>query len=329
MNSSFSENIRVQKFIVVVAVILFVLKMSAWYLTQSVAILTDGLESIINIVSGFIGLYSLCLAARPKDRSHPYGHGKIEFLSAGIEGALIFMAGIFIVYKAIESLVQEPALQSLDLGISLILVSAIINYVFGWWAVSTGKRNNSIALQGSGKHLQSDTYTTIGIIGGLVLIRFTDIYWIDGASAIFFAFLIMYSGYKILRQAIAGIMDESDYELLEDIVEYLEENRNPNWIDIHNLRITKYGSILQIDCHLTVPWYFTVREGHDENDKLENLLKSKFGERVEIIIHTDSCQEFSCKLCSINQCEVRKQPFEQRIKWTLEKVISTKKHFLK
>jgi cation diffusion facilitator family transporter len=322
------ENIRVQKFIVGVAVLLFAIKMVAWYLTGSVAVLTDGLESIVNVISGFVGLYSLMLSAKPKDSNHPYGHGKVEFISAGIEGSLITIAGIFIIYEAIQSFIYPAPLQKLDLGILLIGVSAVINYAFGRWAYQTGKENNSLALQASGKHLQTDTYTTIGIIAGLVLIRFTEILWLDGAVAILFSLIIMRTGYRILREAVAGIMDETDDDLLEELITFLQKNRQPKWIDLHNLRIIKYGSILHVDCHLTLPWYLTVKEAHAELDKVEELITKKFGNRIEIFIHTDYCMEFSCRLCQVQNCEVRQHKFEEEITWTVENVASDGKHQL-
>lgn len=322
------ENIRVQKYIVAVAIILFAIKMLAWYYTGSVAVLTDGLESIVNVISGFIGLYSLILSAKPKDSNHPYGHGKVEFISAGIEGTLITLAGLFIIAEAIQSFIDPVPLQKLDLGILLIAISAVINYGFGWWAYQTGRKNDSPALQASGKHLQTDTYTTIGIIGGLILLRFTEILWLDGAVAIVFALIIVKTGTSILRKAVAGIMDESDDDLLQDMIEYLQENRDPKWIDLHNLRIIKYGRILHVDCHLTLPWYLTVEEAHTELDRIEELITKKFGDRIEIFIHTDYCMEFSCRLCEVENCDVRQHSFEEAITWTVENVATDGKHHL-
>ena len=326
--SKSKENIRVQKFIVLVAVLLFAIKMTAWYLTNSVAVLTDGLESIVNVLSGFVGLYSLYLSARPRDANHPYGHGKVEFISAGIEGTLITLAGLFIVAEAIQSFIHPEPLNSLDVGIVLIGISAAINYGFGYWAYQTGKRNDSLALQASGKHLQTDTYTTIGIIGGLVLIRFTNILWLDGAVAILFALLIIRMGVKILRAAVAGIMDETDEQLLEDLVAYLQKHREEKWVDLHNLRIIKYGRVLHVDCHLTLPWYLNVREAHAEVDRLEELIANKFGNRIELFVHTDYCMEFSCSICKVSNCEVRQHPFQEQLEWTVDNVASNEKHRL-
>lgn len=327
MNSR-NENIRIQKGIVIIAILLFVLKIAAWYLTGSVAILTDALESIVNVISGFIGLSSLMIAARPKDHSHPYGHGKVEFISAGAEGTMILIAGLYIIRESVRSLWHPPELSQLSTGIVIVGISAVVNFGTGYWAYRTGKRNHSPALMASGRHLQTDTYTTIGIIAGLLLVQWTDLIWMDAVTALIVALLIIRMGWTIIRKAIAGIMDESDEQLLKELVAYLQANRDPNWVDLHNLRIVKYGSVLHVDCHLTVPWYFTVKEGHTETEKLEELIHQEFGERIELNIHTDYCHDFSCPLCAIEECEVRQHPFKERKEWTVTNVVSVKKHRL-
>ena len=323
-----TQNFKIQKYIAVISVALFLIKLFAWYLTHSVAILTDALESIVNVVAGFIGLYSLYVSGKPKDQDHPYGHGKVEFLSAAIEGLLIGIAGIFIIREAILNLYEPHSIQKLDYGIYLVGVTAIINLLAGMICVKTGKKNNSLALIASGKHLMADTYTTIGIIIGLVLLFITGISWIDSVVAIIFALVIFYTGYKIVRSSIAGIMDEADMELLKKMVIFLNENRNPNWIDLHNLRIIKYGAMIHLDCHLTVPWYFNVHQAHDEIDRLSGLVKQHFGDSVELFVHSDGCLDFSCALCEKMECEVRKNAFEKKIVWTMENISSNKKHQL-
>src|SRR5262249_30149643 len=151
-------NISVQKWVAAVAVVLFLLKLAAYYLTQSVAVLTDALESTVNVIAGFIALYSLYIAAKPRDEDHPYGHGKAEFLSAAVEGALVFMAGLIIIYEAIVSLIHPHPLARLDRGIYIVGFTALVNYIVGAWCIRKGKQNNSMALQAGGKHLQTDTY---------------------------------------------------------------------------------------------------------------------------------------------------------------------------
>ncbi len=322
------ENLLIQKIVVAVAVLLFAIKIFAYFITKSVSILTDALESIANVGAGFIGLFSLYIASRPKDQNHPYGHGKAEFLSAGVEGSLIIIAGTAIVYKSINSFFYPHPIQKLDYGMLLIGATAIINYLMGYVSVYRGKKNNSLALIASGKHLQSDTYSTLGIIAGLILIYFTNLHWLDSAVALLFAIIIIVTGYRIIRKSIAGIMDEADLVLLQKMVDVLDKNRQENWVDVHNLRVIKFGGQLHVDCHLTVPWYLNVHEAHSEIDKLAVLIKTDFGNTIELFVHSDGCLYFQCNICQKHDCPVRQKPFEKRIDWTMENLLSDAKHSL-
>jgi cation diffusion facilitator family transporter len=322
------KNFKVQQLVTVVAVLLFIIKLVAWWMTGSVAILTDALESTVNVVAGFISLFSLFVAAKPRDEDHPYGHGKAEFVSAAVEGSLITVAGLIIIYEAINNFIHPHPLKQLDYGILLVSITAIINYITGTYCIKVGKRNNSLALIASGKHLRSDTWSTIGIIAGLILIYLLHWPWLDSAVAILFAFIIIYTGYSIVRKSLAGIMDETDMELMKKLVSFLQENRRDNWIDLHNVRIIKYGSILHLDCHLTVPWYLNVHEAHEEIDILSQKIKSAFSESVELFVHSDGCLDFSCSICSKADCTFRKVNFVKRVDWTIENITSNSKHKL-
>lgn len=323
------NNVRLQRWIAIVSSALLIVKFTAYYLTSSVSILTDALESIVNVIAGFIGLYSLYIAAKPKDIDHPYGHGKAEFISAAIEGTLVLSAGGLIIYNAVKNLIYPVEIRELDLGIYLVAATAIVNWILGAIAFRQGKNNNSLALVASGKHLQTDTYSTAAIIAGLILISFTHKIWIDGAVAISFGLFIIYTGYKIVRTSLAGIMDEADMELLEKMVDVIEKNRKENWIDIHNLRVIRYGNILHVDCHLTVPWYLNIHQAHIEIADLTKLIQKKFGESLELLVHCDGCLYAQCHICIKHDCPVRQHSFKQRVDWTLDNALQDKKHSLK
>ncbi|GAC1385317.1 MAG: cation diffusion facilitator family transporter [Ginsengibacter sp.] len=286
------------------------------------------MESIVNVIAGALAIYSISISSKPKDSDHPYGHGKAEFLSAAVEGTLIIVAGSFIIFSAVSNLLHKPQIQKLDYGILLVAGTAVVNFFVGTYAIAIGRKNNSLALLAHGKHLRTDTWSTLGIVAGLVLILITKIYWLDGAVAILFAIIIIYTGYKIIRTSIAGIMDEADIELLDRMVVILNENRRENWIDLHNLRIIKYGGTLHMDCHLTVPWYLNVKEAHTEIEDLSQLVRTHFGEAMELFVHSDACLEFSCRLCFKENCTVRQHPFQHRIKWTIENISRDSKHIL-
>jgi cation diffusion facilitator family transporter len=322
------QNLRIQKWVAVISVLVLAVKIGAYYLTHSVAILTDALESIVNVAAGFIGLYSLYIAAKPRDSDHPYGHGKAEFLSAAVEGTMVAVAGVLILYKAVKNLLEPIPLHQLDYGMLLVAATAAVNFILGYICLKAGKKNNSLALTASGKHLQSDTWSTLGIVVGVGLLYFTGYKWIDSAVAIVFGIWIAYTGYRILRRSVAGIMDEADLELLLRMVRLLNANRGENWVDLHNLRVIKYGSILHVDCHLTVPWYLNVHEAHREIDSLGILIRKEFGESLELFVHSDGCLPFSCRICGKTNCKERKNNFEHRVEWTLENISSNKKHQL-
>lgn len=328
VSSRLRENIRLQLVVVLVGVLLLLAKFVAFFITNSNAILTDALESIINVVAGGFSLYSLVLSARPRDANHPYGHGKIEFIAATLEGSLILIAGSVIIFKSIYNLFEPHTLQQLDIGIMLTAATGVVNYIVGYIAEHRGKHVNSQVLIAGGKHLKTDAYSTAGILLGLILIFLTGLIWLDSVVAVLFGAIICYTGYKILRTSVAGIMDEADYELLKRIVSVLNDNRRENWIDIHNLRVIKYGSTLHIDCHLTVPWYLNVLEAHDEVEALGALVREKIDPGIELFVHTDPCIEASCNICSKANCQVRQHSFKERVTWDFDKVIADRKHSL-
>ncbi|WP_185868424.1 cation diffusion facilitator family transporter [Blattabacterium cuenoti] len=318
------SNFFLQKVILFVSIFFFFVKWIAWKLTYSLSIFSDAMESLINVISGSIGLFCLYISSLPKDQNHPYGHGKIEFISTAIEGVMIFIAGIIIFSNTFTkwkgSMNYRVFYSKLDHGVVLMLITAIINYSLGYWACKLGKKNNNIILVASGKHLQIDTYSTIIIIIGLIILNKTKHVWIDPLLSLIFSSIILYTGFKLIRNATAGIMDESDKELLNKLSLYLNQKRNVYWIDLHHLKMIKYGSALHIDCHLTVPWYFNIKEANREVENLIQLTKNKFGSKVEFSVHVDACKNHHCTFCFHDSCKMRKNFFHKKILWTLNVV---------
>ena len=324
--TSSRSNYQMQLWALILGIALMAIKFIAWWFTNSNAVLSDALESIINVVAGAFALYSLVIAAQPRDHNHPYGHGKIEFVSAGFEGALIFLAGISIIGKAIYNLQFPQPIGALDIGVILTVVTGGFNYIMGIYLEKRGRKVESTIMVASGKHLQSDAWSSLGLIIGLGLVWATGWYVLDSVIAILFALLIIYTGYGLVRSAMAGIMDETDTALVAEIVEQLQAHRSPHWIDIHNLRVIKYGAHLHIDCHMTVPWYFTTREAHQEVEALERLANDNRENPVELFIHIDPCMPNSCPLCMKEDCAYRKHVFEKRVEWTMENVVVNERH---
>ena len=308
------------------AVCLFALKLWAWQITGATSVLSDALESIVNIVAGAISLYAIYLSSLPADKNHPYGHGKVEFLSSGIEGTLILFASLLIGYEAVWNLLYGHELSALGQGMGVIFLAAAINWVLGWMAIRQGKKTHSPAMVASGKHLQSDTWTSIGIVAGLFLIRLTGLEWIDSLVALLLSLFLAWTAYGIIRKAITGIMDEADLQWLEGLVDMLENRRRADWIDLHNLRVIRYGSVYHIDCHLTVPWFYNVHEAHTAAAALNEEIMAHFGAQVEMFVHTDGCLPGSCRICSRIECAERKHPVEGRVTWSVQNIVANEKH---
>lgn len=318
--------IRFQKIAVVAGVIILALKFIAFFITNSNAIFSDAMESIVNVAAGSFALYSLILAAKPRDKDHPYGHGKIEFISAGIEGTLILIAGVGIVYKSVEGLILENELTQLHLGIYIAGSAGLINFILGKVTERYGIKYNSAAMIASGKHLMSDGYTSAGMIAGLGFVKLTGWMWVDSVIALGFGLFIGFIGIKEIRKSVAGIMDEADFEMVNQLVSKIDANRSENWIDLHNFRAQKFGKNIHIDCHLTVPYYLTVEEAHNEIDALEKFVDEQHQDGIEMFIHTDPCTPKSCRICTKSSCNVRQQPFEEKIEWNLDSVHRNRQH---
>jgi cation diffusion facilitator family transporter len=320
--------IRAIRTVLIAGAVIMLCKFIAFFITYSNAILSDALESIINVVAGCFAYYSLWLAAKPRDIDHPYGHGKIEFISAGFEGGLILLTGIIIIGKSVINIFHPVTIQHLDTGAGIAAVAGASNYFLGRFLIRTGEQYKSITLVADGKHLISDTISSIGLVAGVILIWITGLVWLDNVFAILFGLIIIYTGYHLVRKSLAGLMDEADTGILKEMVAIMNNNRHDNWIDIHNLRVLQYGSSYHIDCHITLPWYNDLQTSHDELKKMEDLIIAKFHHKVELFIHPDPCMSFSCSLCQISDCKVRQKPFEHKIEWTLDNVMLNAKHHL-
>ena len=317
---------KIQSLTIIVAVLIMLVKIYAFSVTRSNTILTDAAESLVNVIAALFGLFSLYLSLKPSDENHPYGHGKIEFFSEALEGILIMIAGIAILGKSIYAVLYQNDIFMLQVGIYLTIITGSINFLLGLYIKKEGGQRDSIILRANGDHLISDGITSLGILLGLILIQVTEINRLDAIIAIIFSTYIIYTGYKLMKEAISGLMDEADSELVTAIVELLNENRYPNLIDVHNFRVIKYGTDLHIDCHITIPWFLDTREAHDEVKHFEELLMSNTLKKVECFVHVDPCIPISCKICNKQNCKERIHPKDRTIKWTIENITRNEKH---
>ena len=310
-----------------VSVVLLAVKFTAYYLTRSNAILSDALESIINVFASGFAFYSVYLSAQPRDPNHPYGHGKIEYFSSGFEGALIVIAGILIVIQAIDRLLIPQSIVHLEWGFGLLLLTVIANGLLGYYLQKVGKETHSEALIADGKHLLTDSYSSVLILVGLVLISLTGFQWLDSVVSLVLSVVIFYNGYVLIRRSVAALMDETDPALLENVVETINANKRDYWIDVHNLRIQRYGSDLHVDCHLTLPYYWDLRQVHDAVHGFEESLEKEAVAGIEIFVHSDPCLPDCCHYCRV-KCPVRTEEFGREIVWDVHNLPKNQKHFV-
>ena len=320
--------VRIQQLIALLSIVLFLGKIMAWYLTHSVTVLTDALEGIVNVVAGFLGLFSITLAAKPRDPNHPYGHGKAEFLSSAVEGTMITIAGCAIIYEAILHLIIPHPLEKLDIGLLIVAGTGGINFMMGKFAARQGEQNNSMVLVSAGNHLVTDAYSAIAIIIGLVLLLLTHNHflWLDSAVALCFALIIVRTGYKVVRRSVSGIMDETDMKRLNEVIAVLQNNRQPQWVDIHHLRVLNHSGRMHVDAHLTIPRYFTISDADAEIKKLDALIKTHFGSAVEVFIQIEGCVPAQCSFCAMEHCAVRSHDFARQQPWELHHIWKESRH---
>jgi cation diffusion facilitator family transporter len=330
MSGKADANIEFQKIVAVVGVALMAIKFLAYFTTHSVSILTDALESIVNVVAAFIGLFALYISARPADRSHPFGHGKIETVSSSIEGTLIAVAGSMIILESIDRILHPGELRELDIGLVLIAVTAIVNYAVGRAAIRRGTKSRSPALVASGKHLCSDTVSSVGIIAGLAVLYAVqamgyDASWLDAAIAGAFGCVIIYTGAKVIRGCLNDFMDAADSKLIREVTEVLNDHRHYHWIDVYGLRIIKYGPNMFINMSAVLPKGMPLSLVQVEIAEVGEALEERYGDSAEVSINPVPCTDISCRYCRY-PCSYRKDPFARELDWTPETLCCDRPH---
>ena len=323
-------NFEFQKVIAIVGVSLLALKFFAYYLTGSVAILTDALESIVNVIAAFVGLFALYISAQPADKSHPFGHGKVEIISASVEATMIMVAGAMIIYESIQSFLNPGEISDLDIGLVLVAFAALVNFLVGRIAIRKGEKNRSPALVASGRHLCSDTISSVGILIGLFVVYIAmalgyDARWLDSSIAIIFGVIILVTGLKVMKECMDDIMDKADEEVLEVITDALNEYRHDDWIDVYNLRMIKHGPRIYVEMHVVFPKRMTVQDIADEVGELEEAISARYGDAVEISVNPVPCCEYNCRCCCRN-CFDRGEDFERKVLWTSQMLCCSKPH---
>ena len=285
------------------------LKSYAYWLTDSVGLLSDALESLINLVAAVIVLVVLSIAARPPDDEHAYGHDKVEYFSSGAEGVMILLAAFSIAYTAWERLMHPEPLQQLDLGIAISVFASLINLIVARILIGVGQRRKSITLEADGKHLMTDVWTTVGILFGIGIIAVGNHFevtlnlakqlgmngWeiLDPIIAILVAINIVWAGLHLIRRTIAGLMDAAlPEEELAEIIEVLERFAASDHITYHALRSRYAGARRFMSVHVLVPGHWTVQQGHDLLEMMEQQIMDKF-DNMDIDTHLEPIEDLA------------------------------------
>jgi cation diffusion facilitator family transporter len=298
--------------------LVFLGKLGVYAATGSTAVLSDALESVVNVVAAALLLYSLIVAARPADRDHPYGHGKVEFFSSGVEGTLIAVAAILILVEATRALWEGPEVRHLDAGLIGLGLLTLVNAGLGLTLIRTGRRAHSVALVADGQHVLTDVWTSVGVLIGLGAVRLTGWTVLDPLVAIAVAINILRMGWKLVREAVGGLMDEADEGLLARVAAALEASRRPWWIDVHGLRTFGSGALRHTDFHLAVPRFFDAERLHQVHDELRAVVTEATEMPGDVIVHFDPCRPRQCPGCALPDCPVRSAPCQGRAAITSE-----------
>jgi cation diffusion facilitator family transporter len=304
------------------SVFIFALKVSAYYLTHSTAVLSDALESTVNVLASFVALIVLRFVSAPADEDHPYGHGKLEYFSAAFEGGLIFFAALMIIRESIDALLAGAVAKELEWGFALMSGTAVLNLALGLYLRRVGRRERSETIKASGAHVLSDVWTTVGVLVGLVVVLWTKLPWIDPLVAIAVALNLAYEGYKIARKSGGSLIDEKDPEVLIDLAKALEKNRTPGIIDVHNLRIIRSGRFHHVDAHLVAPEYWDISHAHAVCHEFEKVVVRDYPFDGEIAFHLDPCKQAYCSRCAMLDCPIRQAPFKAIRPFTPETLIA-------
>jgi cation diffusion facilitator family transporter len=267
------------------------LKIFAYTVTGSVAILSDAAESVVHVVAVSFAAYSLSLSLKPADRSHLYGHDKIAFFSAGFEGAMIILAAIFIIYVSAHKWLHGLEVENLGKGTLLTLAAALINAALGGYLVWVGKKHKSLVLEANGKHVLTDSWTSFGVVAGLGLALFTGWMPLDPLVAMLVAANILWTGGNLLRRSVGGLMDEGDPATEARIVRVLTQATSQEGIQFHGLRHRNTGNMTWVEVHLLFPQGMTLTAAHRLATEVEDRVRHELGLRAEVLTHLETLED--------------------------------------
>lgn len=293
----------------IITCIILGMKFLAYALTDSTALKSDALESVVNVVSAVFTLGAIVFAEKPADKDHPYGHGKIEYFSAAFEGGLISLAAILIMYEAVHAWIDGPQIKQLNVGILLNIGAGCLNGLLGIGLLKAGRHYNSKAIEADGHHVMSDFYTTLGLTIGLLFVKLTGFYWLDAFLAGAIGLILAYTGFKLVKESSNALLDQEDPKFVKFLVATMEKVRPHEVIGVHALRTMRSGRYTHIDIHVAIPEFYSVEKAHDIIDEFGKKTLELSNTVGEFHAHMDPCRRIYCKSCPIENCPIRTAPF--------------------
>lgn len=273
------------------AVATILLKLLAYFLTNSVGLLSDALESCVNLIAAIVALFMIILSEKPADEEHAFGHNKAEYFSSLIEGSLIILAAFSIIWSAIPRLIHPVPLENVGIGLLIAVGASGINLAVALVLLKNGRKNNSIILEADGKHLMTDVYTSVGVLIGIGLVKVTGWLVLDGVVAIGVALNILWTGYHLLRRSTLGLLDsaipEADRSKIEKTLELLKQED----LDYHSLLTRQSGQRKFISFHVLMPGNWTIQEGHNKIEEIEKDIRDLFDSPSTVFTHLEPIED--------------------------------------
>lgn len=294
------------------------LKYLSYVLSGSVALKSDAIESIVNVVAAVFALGAVIFAGKPADKEHPYGHGKIEYFSAAFEGGLISLAAVFILLEAAKGLIYGVELKDLGRGLLVNLLAGALNGLLGWFLLSQGRKTRSKALEADGHHILSDFWTTVGIASGLLAVKLTGITWFDPVMAMIVGLLLARTGFRLVRESSQALLDMEDPDVLGKVVEAMNRIRSWDIIAVHEMRTFRSGRYTHVDVHIVVPEFYPVRQAHDLCETFGKKALDEAKLEGEVHTHVDPCGRLYCDRCPAEGCAIRVAPKTKDTAFSLE-----------
>jgi cation diffusion facilitator family transporter len=299
-------------------VVVLGLKYVAYMVSGSVALRSDAIESIVNVVAALFALGAVMFSGKPADREHPYGHGKIEHFSAAFEGGLIALAAAFILIEATHALIFGVQLKNLGRGLALNLFAGLLNGLLGWYLLHKGRVTRSKALEADGHHILSDFWTTVGIATGLVVVKLTGLAWMDPVMAMVVGLLLARTGFRLVAESSRALLDSEDPEVVDKVLAAMNQVRSWDVIAVHELRTFRSGRYTHVDVHLVVPEFYSIRQAHDLCEGFGVRALREAGVEGEVHTHVDPCGRLYCDRCPAESCGIRRAPRTSSNAFTLE-----------